>query len=85
MWRRVGLVRTEMSEERVASIFRVERNPRAKKSVRPLRRHIPEDGILHSHRFENFKSYKLIFIETVARYMFRYFDQRQAVLLNCLP
>jgi hypothetical protein len=26
--------------------------------TRPSRRHIPEDGILHSHRRENLKSYK---------------------------
>jgi hypothetical protein len=26
------------------------------------RRHIPEDGILHSHRCENLKSYKYVFI-----------------------
>jgi hypothetical protein len=47
MWRRVGLVRTDVSEERVASIFRVERYSR---------RYILEHGILHSHRCENLKS-----------------------------
>jgi hypothetical protein len=26
---------------------------------KPTRRHIPEDGILHSHRRENFKSYTI--------------------------
>jgi hypothetical protein len=75
MWRRVVLVWTDVSEERIASIFGVE-NPRARnqreqvagdfstlkmeairsneKSVhtRTTRRHIPENGILHSHRRE---------------------------------
>jgi hypothetical protein len=30
-------------------------------NTRSTRRHIPEDGILHSHRCENLKSYKLLF------------------------
>jgi hypothetical protein len=53
MWRRVDLVWTDVSEERIASIFRVET------SVNKIstRRHIPEHGILHSHRRENLKSY----------------------------
>jgi hypothetical protein len=36
MWRRVGLVKTGVSEERVASIYRVEEITRARKSVRRL-------------------------------------------------
>jgi hypothetical protein len=39
MWRRVGLVRTDVSKELVSSIFRVEL-------------HIPEDGIPHSRSFD---------------------------------
>jgi hypothetical protein len=31
MWRRVGLLSTDVSEERVASIFRVKERTRAKK------------------------------------------------------
>jgi hypothetical protein len=34
--------------------------------IRVTRRHIPEDGNLHSHRRENFKSYKH-FPNTLAR------------------
>jgi hypothetical protein len=32
--------------------------------TRSTRRHIPEDDILHSHRRENLKSYKLMLIFT---------------------
>jgi hypothetical protein len=66
MWRRVYLVWTDVSEERITSIFRVV-NPRARNqreqvaadSVRTrfTRRHIPENGILHTHRYENLKFY----------------------------
>jgi hypothetical protein len=71
MWRCVDLVWTNVSEERIASIFRVE-NPRVRDqrekvaadcSTRFKRHNIPEDGILHSHRRENLKSYMdLIFV-----------------------
>jgi hypothetical protein len=30
--------------------------------TRSTRCHIPEDGILHSHHRENFKSYKILYI-----------------------
>jgi hypothetical protein len=33
--------------------------------TRSTRRHIPEDGILHSHLYENLNSYKLVFIFVV--------------------
>jgi hypothetical protein len=65
MLRRVALVRTDVSEELIASIIRVIRIDEvealrySKTSVltRATRRNIPEDGILHSHRRENLKSY----------------------------
>jgi hypothetical protein len=85
MWRRVTFVRSKVSEDRVAYIFRVtrigelgtsavtsnwstlRRNTNYKKKgalsfeisvlTRVTRRHIPEDGILHSRRRENLKSY----------------------------
>jgi hypothetical protein len=44
------LVKTDVSEERVASIFRVREKTRELRSL-------PEDGLLHSHRRENLKSY----------------------------
>jgi hypothetical protein len=58
-------VLTDISEERIASIFRQkkkEENPRARNQLEQVnvittRRHIPEDGFLHSHRRENLKSY----------------------------
>jgi hypothetical protein len=96
IWRRVNLVWTYVSEERIASIFRVEKSAseepgwasgcRHRHSLQPpaqagssladfstlkmevlrssvtsvhkrsTRRHIPEDGILHSHRRENLKT-----------------------------
>jgi hypothetical protein len=78
MWRCVYIVHIDVSEERIASIFRVEekRKIRVRRtSVSRLlqveairssetsvytmstRHHIPEEGILHSHRRENLKSY----------------------------
>jgi hypothetical protein len=95
MWRRVELVWTNVSEERIFSIFRVEksaseepadwlslqppahaassladlytlnleaiRSSETSVHIRSIRCHIPEGGIVHSHRCENLKSYILIF------------------------
>jgi hypothetical protein len=52
MWCRVVLVWIDVSEERIASIFR-----EISVHTRTTRRHIPEDGILHSYRREKPKSY----------------------------
>jgi hypothetical protein len=65
-------VRTDVSEDRVASIIRVTRlcglgttlaitsnRSTLRRNIRATRRNIPEDGILHSHRRENLKSYKI--------------------------
>jgi hypothetical protein len=61
MWRCVDLVWTDASEERIASIFKVENggNISSETSVdtRSTQRHIPEVGILHSHRRENLRFY----------------------------
>jgi hypothetical protein len=69
MLRRVAHVRTDVSEERRASIIRVARIGELGKMMEALsssetsvltrttRRNISEDGILHSHRRENLKSY----------------------------
>jgi hypothetical protein len=83
MWRRVALVIIDVSEERVASIFRVVQcgsvcytanvvpsslilSTLVRKATcssgtsvltRATRRHIPEDGILHSHHRENLEAY----------------------------
>jgi hypothetical protein len=67
MLRGVALVRTDVSEEDIASI-RVTRvgelgttlkvtSNRSTLRRRAARRNIPEDGILHSHRHESLKSY----------------------------
>jgi hypothetical protein len=68
--RRVALVRTDIPEEpgassnRVTKIFAtlmMEAPGTSETSVitRATRRNNPEDTILHSHRRENFKSYKV--------------------------
>jgi hypothetical protein len=62
--RRVDVVDwTDVSEDRIVSIFRVEKfaseEPASVQSTRYTRRHTPEDGILHSHRRENLKSYNM--------------------------
>jgi hypothetical protein len=69
MLRRVALVRTDVSEELGASIIRVTRigelgtlavttNRRTlRRNTRAIRCNNPEDGILHSYRRENLKSY----------------------------
>jgi hypothetical protein len=72
MWRRIDLVWTDVSEKGIASIFRVEKSWLADFSTLKMgaisssetsvhtkctRRQIPEDGIIHSHRHENLKSY----------------------------
>jgi hypothetical protein len=57
----VALVRTDISEDRIASVISLimEAIGSSETSVltRATRRHIPEDSILLSHRRENFKSY----------------------------
>jgi hypothetical protein len=68
--RRAALVRTDVSEEHIAYIVRVTiigeletmmmemiRSYETSVLTRTTRRNTPEDGILHSHRHENLKSY----------------------------
>jgi hypothetical protein len=57
MWGRVGLVRTDVSEERVASILMVKKIRERRKVLAVC--YIPQDGILYSHRCQNLKAYKL--------------------------
>jgi hypothetical protein len=57
MWRRVDLGWTNVSEERITSIFRVEKSASEEPAWAGGCSHIPEDGILHSHHYENLKSY----------------------------
>jgi hypothetical protein len=65
MLRRVALVRTDVSEELRASFIRLtiigEIGP-TRAAPRAPRRNIPADGILHSHRCENLKSYIFIYV-----------------------
>jgi hypothetical protein len=63
MWRPVDLVWTDVSEERIASIFRVgksrTRNQREQVASRFTRRHIRDDGILQIYFYKllGYKSY----------------------------
>jgi hypothetical protein len=64
MWRCVDPGVIDVSEERIASIFMVEKSgsgePASAGGCRSTQRHIPEEDILHSHRCENLKSYEFI-------------------------
>jgi hypothetical protein len=57
IWRRVAVVRAEVSEERVTLKMGAVRSLETSAPTRATRRHIPEDDILHSHRRENLKFY----------------------------
>jgi hypothetical protein len=74
MLRRVALVRTDVSEERSASFIRVTRigtpilvtlmmealsSSGTSVLTRATWRNIPEAAVLHSHRRENLKAYKV--------------------------
>jgi hypothetical protein len=63
MWRSVDLVLADVSEERSSET--------AGDTI-ATRGHVPEDGILHSHRRENLKSY-IVFLygETTHRHLRR--------------
>jgi hypothetical protein len=66
MWCRVDRVWTGVPKGCIASIFRVQKSGNedgTETSVHTIsaRRHIPDDGILHSHRRENLKSCIQIF------------------------
>jgi hypothetical protein len=59
MWRRVAVVRTEISEELIASA-RVTGGEPFFRNVGSYTNHTashPKEGILHSHRRKNLKSY----------------------------
>jgi hypothetical protein len=60
MWRRVELVWTDVSEERLQSPAHAGSSLADFLVVytKSTRSHIPEDGIVQSHRHENIKSYK---------------------------
>jgi hypothetical protein len=63
MWRRVVLVWTDVSDDRIASIFRVEEAIWASETsvhTKAIWRDIPEVGIHHSHHRENLKSLMLL-------------------------
>jgi hypothetical protein len=78
MWRRVDHVKTDASEERITSIIRVWlwglilftlimeeiRSSGTSVLTRFTWRHIPEDGILHSHRRESLKSWTTVLVRT---------------------
>jgi hypothetical protein len=64
IWRRVALVRTDISDERIASMLGVKRISElgtalavtGRLQTRPTRRHIPKDDTLHSDRRKHLKS-----------------------------
>jgi hypothetical protein len=82
MLRSVALVRTDVSEERMASIIKVTRigelgttlavtsNRSTLRNISVLtkatRRNMPEDGILHSRRSANLKNLKTYIMELIS-------------------
>jgi hypothetical protein len=65
----VAVVMTDISDEHIASIIRVDRLSLMMEVIRSSKElvftgatwcHIPEEGIIHSHHYENLKSYKQI-------------------------
>jgi hypothetical protein len=68
IWCRVVVVRTDVSEERIASIFRAGESWREyseQVAATTTRHQIPEE-FLHIHRRENLKSYIQSFLYTVS-------------------
>jgi hypothetical protein len=63
IWCRVVMVRTDVSEERIASIFRAGESRREYSeqvaATTTTRHQIPEEDLLHRHRLQNLKSYRL--------------------------
>jgi hypothetical protein len=57
MLRRVALVRTDVSEEFSPTFIRVTRIGKLGTTLAITSSRFPEDGVLHSHRRENLKSY----------------------------
>jgi hypothetical protein len=66
MLRRLAVVRTDVSEALNSSKRRF--------LTRATRRNIPEDGILHSHRRENLKSY-IVMAKVIRKYLLRNKDE----------
>jgi hypothetical protein len=92
MWRRIDLVWTDVSEERIASMqprahpgssladfptLKMEaiRSSETLVHIRSRRCHIPEDGILYSHRRENLRYYKTWIFLRILRISFSFFKQ----------
>jgi hypothetical protein len=69
MWRRVVSVWTDVSEDRIAS-------SETSVDTETIQRHIPENGILHSHRRENLNSYIQTVIWCLLWTLDRYFKHR---------
>jgi hypothetical protein len=64
----VAVVRTDISEERIATIRVVRISELGTIAITVLiktatRRHIPADGIIHSHRREDHRSYIIFLVE----------------------
>jgi hypothetical protein len=72
MWRRVGIVWTDILEDFSTLKMEAIRSSETSVYTRSTRRHIPEDGILDTHGSKNLKTYNSNFCFTLRFVLFSF-------------